>query len=283
MVKCFYYFGRWTLDNKLEKAYHLMEEYFIPRDIAAASSDNPKLFFIFGAPGTGKSSTLKPMLNKMYENDKLIHLEVDDLKLFIPKGYDVAHVADAWVGRILNTILQKKLSVVIYRQRNLLQLSQTKQILQNAKQNGYTTFVDFLALDKVRSRLNMAKRYENNLNTLPPNQQLNQDLYLRKPSYVRHYIFYKAIPMVAKICTRLDTVDVINVYDQNARLLLNYAKNSSETAKPAEVILQERNRPLSQQEKEKFNQEKEIVLNNMKKRGVASYKTFFYEMLFRKR
>lgn len=89
--------------------------------------------------------------------------------------------------------------------------------------------------------------------------------------------------MVAKICARLDTVDVINVYDQNARLLLNYAKNSSETAKPAEVILQERNRPLSQQEKEKFNQEKEIVLNNMKKRGVASYKTFFYEMLFRKR
>ena len=89
--------------------------------------------------------------------------------------------------------------------------------------------------------------------------------------------------MVAKICTRLDTVDVINVYDQNARLLLNYAKNSSETAKPAEVILQERNRPLSQQEKEKFNQEKEIVLNNMKKRGVASYKTFFYERLFRKR
>ena len=89
--------------------------------------------------------------------------------------------------------------------------------------------------------------------------------------------------MVAKICTRLDTVDVINVYDQNARLLLNYAKNSSETAKPAEVILQERNRPLSQQEKEKFNQEKEIVLKNMKKRGVASYKTFFYEMLFRKR
>ena len=71
--------------------------------------------------------------------------------------------------------------------------------------------------------------------------------------------------------------------DQNARLLLNYAKNSSETAKPAEVIVQERNRPLSQQEKEKFNQEKEIVLNNMKKRGVASYKTFFYEMLFRKR
>lgn len=71
--------------------------------------------------------------------------------------------------------------------------------------------------------------------------------------------------------------------DQNARLLLNYAKNSSETAKPAEVILQERNRPLSQQEKEKFNQEKEIVLNNMKKRGVASYKTFFYERLFRKR
>lgn len=89
--------------------------------------------------------------------------------------------------------------------------------------------------------------------------------------------------MVAKICARLDTVDVINVYDQNARLLLNYAKNSSETAKPAEVIVQERNRPLSQQEKEKFNQEKEIVLNNMKKRGVAFYKTFFYERLFRKR
>ena len=44
MVKCFYYFGRATLDNKLEKTYHFMEEYFISRDILSSSCDNPKLF-----------------------------------------------------------------------------------------------------------------------------------------------------------------------------------------------------------------------------------------------
>lgn len=147
------------------------------------------MVFVFSSPGAGKSTRIKPLLQKSFATSPVL-LEIDELKAFIPAGDNIDKTADDWFCRIVDGALDLKYNIIIFRQRSMLQLKQTRDYLKKARQNGYRTEVCILALDKQRSRLGMVHRYEFALENYLKNPAADDvQNYPRKPDFIKHGVF----------------------------------------------------------------------------------------------
>lgn len=93
------------------------------------------MVFVFSSPGAGKSTRIKPLLQKSFALLRVV--EIDELKAFIPDGDNIDKTADDWFCRIVDGALDLKYNIIIFRQRSMLQLKQTRDYLKKARQNGY--------------------------------------------------------------------------------------------------------------------------------------------------
>lgn len=255
--------------DTLEKSYQQMQAHFLTPESFAKEGEVPRLMFVFGSPGVGKSTCLKPKLNSFFENSKPINLEIDEFKTFVPQVQNVNKLTDEWFARLTNKAIEEKRNIIIFRQRSMLAPTQTFGLYKKAKENGYFTQAVVMALDKERSRLGMVHRYECALENARKTGQFDRENYPRKPDFVRHYIFFRALPIIATACTKLKEIDRIDVYDRQCVLLASQDKTTGKKTKqtPIQALLKERHRSWNIWEKNRFNRQRFEAAEKMKERG----------------
>ncbi len=253
----------------LEQSYREMEDYFLETLRFSTRPETPRLIFVFASPGAGKSTNIKPRLNKMFAENKVVNLEIDELKTFIPKGCDVAKTANEWFLRLVDKSVADKRNIMIFRQRSMLKPQQTWYIYQKAKEAGYITQAVFLALDKERSRLGLIHRYEFAIENALGKPEDNRASYPRRPDFLSHYIFYKAMPIFLQRCKVSPDVDIIDVYDRRGKHLAwsNKLTGEHSTEGVEHALLRERTRQWDGVEKDTFNRRCSEAQEKMKAHG----------------
>ena len=233
--------------------YQRAENYFFSQKTRKA--EQPYFIFVFASPGAGKSTNIKPLLKEQFNQDKPVIIEVDELKSFIPEGMDIDKTTNDWFIKLVDKAISERRHVVIFRQRNMLKPQQTRRLYQKAKKAGYITQAKIVALDKVRSRLGVIHRYEHAVDTLHQDETSQIENYPRKPDFIKHYIFYKALPVITDICSRSDLVDIVEVYDRERNKIAWQNKLTGEKSAqtPLQALKRERTRSWAPWEKEKFN------------------------------
>lgn len=254
-----------TLKITEKEAYARVEAYFFKSLPEQEKNANPNLYFVFSSPGAGKSTNIKPLLRAEIGVERPVVLEVDEMKSFIPQNEKVAEIADRWFLKLVDKALNEKRSLIIIRQRNMLMPQQTLQIYKKAKSAGYTTHANIVALDKVRSRLGMIHRYELALDDKNTDEQHVRENYPRKPDFLRHKIFYRAVPFITAFCCCSKYVDIVEVYDRERNKLawLNRKTGDKSKISPLRALLKERKRAWEPWEKEKFNNRKQQAEKKM--------------------
>lgn len=251
-----------------ERDFKRIENHFFTKDTENKSGRKPRLIFVFSSPGAGKSTSIKPVLQRSFSESKPVALEIDELKALISDGTNVDAVRLYFVECIKKAIAEKR-SLIIFRQRSMLEPNLTKHIYKTAKDNGYETQATFLALDKKRSRLGMIYRYEQALKKTMESGELDIKDYPRKPEFIKHYMFFKMIPITAMACSKTKSIDIVNVYDREGNLL---AENDRLTKNKIgngilEAIHRERSRKWSDWEVEKFRHSYKESESSMKSRA----------------
>lgn len=232
--------------------YQKAENYFFSPKTPKA--EQPYFIFVFASPGAGKSTNIKPLLKEQFK-EKPVIIEVDELKSFIPASQDIDKTANDWFIKLVDKAISEKRHIVIFRQRNMLKPQQTQRLYQKAKKAGYITQAKIVALDKVRSRLGIIHRFEHAVDTLYQDETSQIENYPRKPDFIKHYIFYQALPIITDICSRSDLVDIVEVYDRERNKIAWQNKLTGENSlqTPLQALKRERTRAWAPWEKEKFN------------------------------
>lgn len=267
--------------NAQEQAYRKMEVYFLTPRCRASDTEPPRLVFVFASPGAGKSTLVKSRLNGQFAETGAVNLEIDELKTFIPAGQNVAKTADAWFLRLIDKAISERRSLLVFRQRNMLLPGQTRRLYQKAKAAGYVTQASFLALDKERSRLGMVHRYEFALENEVRTPELNRVNYPRRPDFLCHYIFYKALPVMQHACSFWKSVDVVDVYDRQGERLAWHDKRTGQGSPltPSRAIRCERTRRWNIWEKNKFNRRRAEAETKMKEHGRGWFALLKFKLL----
>lgn len=267
--------------NRSEQSYREMEKHFLPPLTMPQESGTPRLIFVFASPGAGKSTYVKPVLNRLITHGAAVNLEIDELKTFIPAGLDIAKTADAWFSRLVDKAIEERRSIIIFRQRSMLRPGQTLGIYKKAKACGYLTQASFVALDKERSRLGMVHRYEFALDKAMREGTLDRENYPRKPDFLCHYIFYKALPATLCACSLCKAVDIVDVYDrQGARLAYeDKAAGVSSRLSPFRAVRHERTRGWNIWEINKFNRRRGEAETKMKEHGRSLFERLKFRFL----
>lgn len=270
----------------IEEAYAQAEAYFFkPFSSERRKSAEPHLYFIFSSPGAGKSTNIKPLLKNELAADKPVVLEVDELKSFVPENADVVKTVDDWFLKLINKAMEEKRSLIIMRQRNMLVPKQTLNIYKTAKEKGFITHANIVALDKARSRLGMIHRYEYALDDKSTDEQHIRENYPRKPDFLRHKIFYKAVPLITAFCSCSKYVDIVEVYDRERNKLAwnNKITGDKSYISPIRALFKERKRAWEPWEKEKFNTQKQQAKEKMKEHNCSILDMIKFKFLTRTR
>lgn len=257
----------------MEKNEHFIQvcNYFFTGKQQVPAGEQPRLIFVFGSPGAGKSTNIKPLLLKSFQTSPAC-LEVDELKAFLPEGEEQnPQMADEWFNRIVDEAVKLRYNLVIFRLRNMLLPGQTARILRHAREHGYQTEVDILALDRRRSTLGMIHRYEQaleNQNKSAPKDVVN---YPRRPEFAKHFILFKALPVVTGLCEKSKLVDKINVYDRQGNRLAwqNKISGTRSELSPSQALRQERKRRWLLCEKARYQLQRREDIEKMKRRRSA--------------
>lgn len=248
--------------------FERIKNHFFKPENENRSEVKPRMIFCFSSPGAGKTTSIKPILLESFNEHKPVVLEIDELKAFMENPLDTNRVKQHFLN-CLQKAFEEKRSLIIFRQRNMLEPNLTKSIFNDAKANGYETQVTFLALDKKRSRLGMIYRYENALKKAVESKEMDIANYPRKPEFMKHYIFFKMIPIVAAACNKSKNIDIINVYDREGSLLAeNNRINKTKIGNGiVNAIYRERHRKWTDLEADKFNRRRNEAENSMAARA----------------
>lgn len=248
---------------------------------------NPKLSFIFASPGAGKSSILKQnIVKEMVADSQPVVIEIDELKYFAkdaPKEERKA-IIDEWYNRIIDQALETKQNIIILRSKDMVHYGRAATTLNKAKQHNYNTEVNFLAVDKRKSRLSMTLRYEKALkNMFSGNSDFTN--YPRKPKFFYHYVYFKSLPLAAEKCCKDKDVDLVRVFNRDGELLAfdNKISHQKSAQSPKKAIKAERKRPWSESEKKRFSEEKDQMQAFMKDRKAPLKEKIIRNLLINKR
>ncbi len=268
------------LMNTLEQEHFIQVcNYFFTGKRQVPANEQPRMVFVFSSPGAGKSTRSKPLLQKSFATSPVL-LEIDELKAFIPAGDNIDKTADDWFCRIVDGALDLKYNIIIFRQRSMLQLKQTRDYLKKARQNGYRTEVCILALDKQRSRLGMVHRYEFALENYLKNPAADDvQNYPRKPDFIKHGVFFAALPIIVRMSEKSKYVERIDVYSRQGEHLAFLDKNSNLKSEltPLQALRKERRRPWIYLERNKYNHRRQEVEEKMRQRKAGLWD----KMMFR--
>lgn len=257
--------------------------YFFTGKRQVPSNEQARIIFVFGSPGAGKSTNIKPLLLKDFAISPVC-IEIDELKAFLPKDQEQdAQLTDEWFNQMVKEAINLRYNLVIFRLRNMLLPTQTQNILKQAKNNGYQTEIDILALDRKRSTLGMIHRYELALEKQIQSPQSNKDIanYPRPPQFLKHYMFFKVLPIVTKWSQNSDLVDKINVYDREGHHLAWQDKRNQKTSNlsPIEALRQERHRHWHNNEKVLYEEQHRQAFDKMKSRKASLKEILVAKML----
>ena len=100
----------------MEKNEHFIQvcNYFFTGKQQVPAGEQPRLIFVFGSPGAGKSTNIKPLLLKSFQTSPAC-LEVDELKAFLPEGEERnPQMADEWFNRIVDEAVKLRYNLVIF-------------------------------------------------------------------------------------------------------------------------------------------------------------------------
>jgi len=245
--------------------------YFFAGKKQVPAGEQPRLIFVFGSPGAGKSTNIKPLILESFQTPPVC-LEVDEMKAFLPEGEKRnPKIADEWFNQIVNKAVKQRYNLVIFRLRNMLLPEQTARILRHARRHVYRTEVDILALDRRRSTLGMIHRYEQALENLHKSEAKDVVNYPRRPEFAKHFILFKALPVVTGLSEKSNLIDKINVYDREGNHLAWQDKTDGTRSElsPLQALRQERKRRWLQSEKARYQLQRLQDIEKMKNRKAA--------------
>lgn len=257
--------------------------YFFTGKKQTSAEEKPRIIFVFGSPGAGKSTKIKPLLLRSF-NIPPVCLEIDELKAFVPQGEEQNTVLiDEWFNKLVQEAVNLRYNLVIFRLRNMLLPAQTRNILKQAKESGYQTETAILALDRRRSTLGMVYRYELALEKQFQTLQKDKDIvnYPRPPQFLKHYMLFKALPIVTKFSQVSNLVDKIDVYDRECNHLawIDKIAHTKSKISPLQALKQERHRSWKNEETKQYHEQRTQSLKKMKSRQ-ASLKELWMAKFF---
>ena len=78
--------------------------YFFTGKRQVPSNEQARIIFVFGSPGAGKSTNIKPLLLKDFAISPVC-IEIDELKAFLPKDQEQdAQLTDKTLQKALSTV-----------------------------------------------------------------------------------------------------------------------------------------------------------------------------------
>jgi GTPase SAR1 family protein len=249
---------------------------------------NPKFSYVFASPGAGKTSLMKQFLDKEYPNgEKPIILEIDEMKYFIPADLNKDErmkIADKWYHKLIDMAITERQSFISLNIREMVYINRALNTYKKAKDNGYVTEANFLAVNKKKSRLGIISRYEKALKNMIYGKN-NCKNYPRKPKFFNHYIFYKAAPIMTAVCSNSNNVDIVRVFDRDGNLLSIYKNTQLQNSKisPLKALIKERHRLWNKEEEQQYKNQREESLGLMRERNASKKEIFISSVLTKKR
>ncbi len=226
-------------------------------------SSKPKIIFIMGQPGSGKSTKLAPMAKRLFrqEHQDFCLVDLDELKLYHPytealdsKGIFARHyngkAARTWYEKLVQATIDNKLNVVHDKPaKKIVPYGFTvTDIAKKAalyKQNGYEVEVHALATNKELSFQGCLKREEEILshNSEPSNKHKPN----RHIGRAEHDDLYHDQGTAISELERDKNVDKLYIWnrDSNEPIAVFDYQNRDPEYSARNVFDKERERPLS--------------------------------------
>ena len=241
--------------------------------------DSPRAFFSAGQPGSGKSLSFPPMF-RAAANANFVHIDPDKIRASHPLAYRIfcqygereayrrlRNDVNSCVGFFIDLMANLRLNIAI--EGTLGHPEVIEKRIAPLRERGYQVSVYVLATHARHSVTGMYERYE---------RQKKLDPKARMASTGSHDKVYLGLLETLALLESTRQVDEIMVFNRAypiAGCLYENRMERSGWSRPVgvvEAVLKERQRPMSNAEKEYYIEKWVAIITNMVDRGAAEEK-----------
>lgn len=261
----------YRLDSSAHEAVYKEEiepAYFL----TATPVESPTLAIVGGQPGAGKTKVLE-VIKRDFSDNNVVVVNTDDLREYHPAFQEIAAIDDRQCANHTHEDAsgwnQKLLSRSIETHRNVIlegvfkDSSKLGEIVRLAKNQGYKVTFSVVAANERYSIWGIHKRYEK--------EKIAKE-YGRFVPLEYHNECYKRLPDTVDMVERERTVDRIEVYTRDAGSVYSNELDCNKWKSPEgakSALISERERVLTEPEREAYKLSWESVFEYMKKRGAS--------------
>lgn len=253
-----------------EEIYASIQAYYLAK---SAPQTNPRAIITGGQPGSGKSRITSDAAVEFSTQGGFVLVDADKLRRFHPNYSNLLREDDTNAADLTHPDASgwaRKLRRAGQEGRRNLIIDQTSKdpVVLNALANqlrsdGYTVELRVIAVSSLISEQRIHARYE---------QQKLTDGYGRFATKDSHDLAYTELPNSVESAELNKSVDSIKLYDKDHQLIYsNKVINGHWTRTPEakDVLVQERERPLSNEERNEYIRGYEKLIILLKKRGAS--------------
>ncbi len=258
-------------DHEHERAFQRIRTKFTTH---STPSDNPTAIITGGQPGAGKSGLTYMAKQELASQGGYVLIDADSLRPFHKNYADLLaqndtsaadlthHDAAAWASRLRRYAMEQKHNLIIDQtSRDPAALVRLSNQLHD---HGYNVDLRVMAVNSEVSEQRINKRYES---------QKAIDGFGRFSNVDNHNLAYQTLPTSLDAVQNGSNVDSIKLYDQNHNQIYdNRLINGrwSNEISAAQALTDERNRPMSLDDKRIFADDYADILKLIKAPGRAA-------------
>jgi len=154
---------------------------------AVKSDETPVFQFVFGTPGSGKTTRLIP---KLYaELSQPFVLEIDQIKYLMPLTLPPATwkgLKEEYYFKFLNRAIDEKLSIITTYPYIVFTLPKLKELIEKARVNGYDISTAYLESSFVRAYEGSNKKQTDTNKLLDEQFRFKPDLFTMSAFHLRN-------------------------------------------------------------------------------------------------
>ena len=268
-----------------EQHEKIFQEEIIPDlTLGLEAVETPKAIILGGQPGAGKSALQSIAESELADEGGVLAIIGDELRDYHPLYWELLKKDDKtaafytdrdsgqWVSKFIETAKEKHYHLII--EGTMRQFEVVRDTMKVLREAGYYIDARVIAVNRLVSLLGTYKRYE---------QMVEDKGYGRFTLPEAHNAGYDGIPKTIEQVEQLKLADRISVYKRgrNTPIYENILENDNWSVSPnvQAIIKNERTREWSFEEKLRYAQAWDLVVQKMKNRNVAQTDVILVQQL----
>jgi hypothetical protein len=244
-----------------DRIYYRIKDIFLAHAIPVSQ---PNFYIISGQPGSYKTALINNLVYEMKRQDhSFVVINADEFRKYHPKHYEIflKHNREAaiftdpdvrvWAQKLLKEAMSSKYNIIF---EGTMRTDEICDTIKGAIKIGYNISIKIRALSPFESRLNIHKRYE---------EELIKSKEARFTTSDSHDAAYYGILKTLVRIEKEKLFNTIEIYDKTNKCI--YCCSNNDTF-DLSVLNKERNRKFTYEQTKTYVLESEVIINKMTKR-----------------